>query len=235
MLHECCRSEDSAAHGRLQGGTDMYTTSIEKLDGIAYSGLRTDNKAADSATAKETAAERTAARRATMYTGSNTMAGIARQVETALANVQPDSNGRITFQQVADHKKKLENDFAEEVKKDLRALGVDENIEFRLVSVSGGGISVLSDHEDAAMVERYFKANPEMVERFNQIETLGNFDRARQFQNRPITDMRREIQMQGVEVFMSAAQGNGMSLASELMDFSASGYSAGMFGLNLTV
>lgn len=213
----------------------MYTSSIDRVDGLSYSGLKNDSRTTDSSSSNEAAATRAQARRAAMYTGNNTMAGIAKQVESALEGVTADSNGRITFQQVAEHKKKLEAEFAEDVKKDLRALGVDENIEFRLVSDNNNGVSVVSDSKDSALIERYFKANPEMVERFNKIEMLGNFDRARQYQNKPITDMRKEIQMQAVDTFMGAAQGNGMSMASELMDFSAYGYSAGMYGVNLSV
>lgn len=213
----------------------MYTNSIDRVDGITYSGLRNEPRTTDE-TSSESTVSRQQARRASMYTGgTSSMAGIARQVQAALAGVEPDSNGRITFKQVEEYKKTQEASFAEDVKSDLRELGVDEDIEFRLVSDGKGGISVISDHPDADLVERYFKANPEMVDRFNSMEMLGNFDRARQFQDRPVTDMRKAIQMEGVAAFMSAAQGNGMSLVSELMDFSAAGYTAGMFGLNLSV
>ncbi len=213
----------------------MYTSGLSTSEGLAYSGLKNESATGESA-ASESSTSRITARRASMYTGSsNTMAGIAREVEAALSGVEPDKNGRITFQRVAEHKKAREEEFANQVKKDLLALGVDEDIEFRLVSNSSGGVSVVSDHEDAAMVERYFKANPEMAEQFSQIEMLGNFDRARQYQSKPVSDMRKEIQMQAVSAFMNTAQGNGMSLVSELMDFSSSGYTAGMFGLSLTI
>ncbi len=212
----------------------MYTSSIDRIDGLSYSSLRNESRTTGSET-DETAVARQQARRATMYTANNTMSGIARQVTAALEGVEPDSNGRITFQQVADHKKALEEAFAEDVKADLKELGVDEDIEFRLVADNAGGVAVVSDHPDAELVERYFKANPEMVERFNKIEMLGNFDRAREFQSRPITDMRKEIQMQAVDAFMTSASDNGMSMMSELMDFSASGYTSDMFGLNLSV
>ncbi|GFM33670.1 hypothetical protein LN040_01595 [Desulfovibrio subterraneus] len=213
----------------------MYTSSIDRIDGLSYSGLRSDSRTTENSSTQEAEKTRVQARRASMYTANNTMSGIAREVEAALAGVEPDSNGRITFKQLEAHKGKMESEFAEKVKTDLRALGVDEKIEFRLVSDNNGGVSVLSDSKDAALVERYFKANPKMVDEFNKIQMIGNFDRARQFQDRPVTDMRKEIQMQGAALFMSSAMNNGMSLASELMDFNAEGYTSGMFGLSRTI
>lgn len=213
----------------------MYTSSIDRVDGLSYTGLRTDTRASENNSAQEAEKPRAQLRRASMYTGNNTMSGIAREVEAALAGVEPDANGRITFKQLEEHKKTKEADFAEKVKSDLRALGVDEKIEFRLVSDNNGGVSVISDHKEAALIERYFKANPKMVEEFNKIQMIGNFDRARQFQDRPITDMRKEIQMQGAALFMNSAMTNGMSLASELMDFNEAGFTAGMYGLSRTI
>lgn len=213
----------------------MYTNGIYGSSGISYNFANDTQRSGQQENAAQQARQNSA-RPAMLYTGSNSMAGIAKMVEASLEGVEPDANGKITFEQVRKHKEAMQEEFSEQVKADLKELGVAEDIEFRLVAnPTSGGIEVVTDHEDKALIEKYFKANPEMAEKFNKIEMLGNLDRAKQYQGLPPGQMKKDFQMQAMDYFLGNAQNNGMSMASGMMDFSAAGSSFLMGGLNRMV
>lgn len=214
----------------------MYTSSIRPMAGYTYSQNSENAKAQQGAESASESGSSTQSRRFSGVASGGVPGDVFMQLRGALDGIEPDANGRITFKQVQEHKKALEEEFTAVVKADLRKLGVDEDINFRLVeNPADGKVVVISDHPDKELVEKYLQANPDVVEQFQHIEKLGNLDRARSFQKTPITDIKQSLQTSAVEAFFSAAIDNGMGLYSQVMDLHASGYTSGMAGIQRRV
>ena len=83
--------------------------------------------------------------------------------------ISPNATGKLTFSAVEEYRKQLEEEFSAKVREDLTKLGVDKDVEFRVVTnEKTGGVSVITTSEDKAKIEQYFKdevrrANERMV------------------------------------------------------------------------
>ncbi|MFV0420647.1 hypothetical protein [Oleidesulfovibrio sp.] len=218
----------------------MYTSSISSAYGMNFTANTLKNEKNDEAEAEQAAAkeslENVKRPRVSAYTGgASSMKEIKAMINAALEGIEPSSNGKITFAMLDEHRNKMEKDFAEQVKADLRELGVAEDIDFRLVADPvTGNVEVVSSHADKAKVEQYLKDNPEMVEKFKQIQTISNLDRARQFNGISKTDMKREIQMEALGSFFMSATNNGMGAGSMMMDY-FQGSASIINGLNMRI
>lgn len=210
----------------------MYTESIFPTYGSAYN-LRQDSKSSEAGAKEGLRGERRSIARFSSASLGRNMDEIADNVTSLLSDI--GGNGKVTFAKVKEYKEKLEKEFSEKMKKDLLELGVDKDIEFRLVAQQNGGVAVVSDHKDKALIEKYLKANPDMAKKFTKIEMLGNLDRARAYQGVPMSQVSKEIQLDAVNTFFTAAAANGMGMASLMMDLGPGGYTSGMAGLNLRV
>ncbi|MEG1610150.1 MAG: hypothetical protein RR317_03110, partial [Bilophila sp.] len=125
---------------------------------------------------------------------------------------------------------KLGKEFEAKVKADLKELGVDEKVKFQVVSNKDGSVDIISDSEDKAKIEKYFADNPDMVKKFNKIQSLTNVEEARKTQNIDVTATRQRIQIESMTAWF-ANTGRGVS---SIMDFTG-GSSALMAGLNKVV
>lgn len=158
----------------------------------------------------------------------------------ALAALKAEGHDRISFAMVEEYRQKQEELFSAEVRKDLLALGVDPNIDFKLVANTDGTVSVVTKSPDKAKIEKYLKDNPEMVEKFQHIQALNNLKRATESTGAAnlaaMRDVRKQLQAQAIESFFAASENSGSGFASQIADFSSDGSQASyLLGLNYTV
>lgn len=150
---------------------------------------------------------------------ANTVTGLSldylSQLSAVLKEISPNASGKLTFSMVEDYRKDLEEEFSSKVRADLTKLGVDEDVEFRVVTNDKtGGVSVITDSEDKAKIEKYFKDNPDMVKKFQKIQTLSNLEKARKAEGYSAQDVKTRLQMEAMSAWWSE---DGAS--SQIMDF----------------
>lgn len=155
----------------------------------------------------------------TSSSSSSTVTGLSldylSQLSAVLKEISPNASGKLTFSMVEDYRKDLEEEFSSKVRADLTKLGVDEDVEFRVVTNDKtGGVSVITDSEDKAKIEKYFKDNPDMVKKFQKIQTLSNLEKARKAEGYSAQDVKTRLQMEAMSAWWSE---DGAS--SQIMDF----------------
>lgn len=92
----------------------------------------------------------------------------------------------------------------------LSNLGIDKNITFSIQIDDNGSLKVISDHPDAAKMQKFFDDNPELVKKYRQIETLAGIDDARKSMQVSPNAMRKRIQIESM-VSWWAGSGNANS------------------------
>ncbi len=124
---------------------------------------------------------------------------LALALSSVLDEMNLGSNSKVSFQTLMSYRDSLQEDFSSKVQEDLKKLGVDENVSFRLVSDSdGSGVKVISDHEDRALIEKYFKDNPDMVKKFEQIQSLNKMEETRKSQKIDVKAIRSRLQVESM-------------------------------------
>ncbi|MEG6504941.1 hypothetical protein [Nitratidesulfovibrio sp. 1201_IL3209] len=151
----------------------------------------------------------------------NTVTGLSldylSQLSAVLKEISPNATGKLTFSMVEDYRKQLEEEFSAKVREDLTKLGVDENVEFRVVTnEKTGGVSVITDSADKAKIEQYFKDNPDMVKQLQKIQTLSNLEKARKAEGYSAQDVKTRLQMEAMSAWWSED-----GAASQIMDYTA--------------
>ena len=152
---------------------------------------------------------------------ANTVTGLSldylSQLSSVLKEIAPNATGKLTFSMVEDYRKQLEEEFSAKVREDLTKLGVDKDVEFRVVTdEKTGGVSVITNSADKAKIEKYFKDNPDMVKKFQKIQTLSNLEKARKAEGYSPQDIKTRLQMEAMSAWWSE---DGAS--SQIMDFTA--------------
>ncbi|BFR48338.1 hypothetical protein RVX_R13990 [Nitratidesulfovibrio sp. HK-II] len=170
----------------------------------------------------------------TSSSSSNTVTGLSldylSQLSAVLKEISPNASGKLTFSMVEDYRKDLEEEFSAKVREDLTKLGVDKDVEFRVVTNDKtGGVSVITDSEDKAKIEKYFKDNPDMVKKFQKIQTLSNLEKARKAEGYSAQDVKTRLQMEAMSAWWSE---DGAS--SQIMDFTG-GQATFLAGLSARV
>lgn len=151
----------------------------------------------------------------------NTVTGFSldylARLSAVLKEISPNTSGKLTFAMVEKHRAQLEEAFSAKVREDLISLGVDKNVEFRLVTnEKTGGVSVVTEHEDKAIIEKYFKNNPDMVKEFQKIQTLSNLEKARKAEGYSAQETRTRLQMEAMSIWWSEE-----GASSQIMDYTA--------------
>lgn len=116
-------------------------------------------------------------------------------------------SGRVTATAIDQQKEKLEKAFEAQVKGDLKKLGVDENIDFRVALDQAGNIVVKTDSPDKDKVEAYFKDNPGYAQVLKDIQTLSNAKRQTGSGIVNMTDLRKTLQSQYISSFFLDSMG----------------------------
>ena len=162
------------------------------------------------------------------YSSTSDMLGaLSVAVKSAMSTLGLGKNDRVTFASLHEARIMLEEAFTAQVKDDLKKLGVDENIEFRLVTNNQGGVDVISTHADAAKIEKYFRSNPEMVKKFQEIQALSNVEEARKTNGDNIKAIRDRLQVESLVAWF-ADSGQGMQQLMQYENMQAVYFAAGL-------
>lgn len=87
----------------------------------------------------------------------------------------------------------------------LDNLGIDKNINFSIQIDENGVFKVISDHPDAAKMQKFFDDNPELVKKYRQIETLAGIDDARKAMQISPAAMRKRVQVESMAAWWSTS------------------------------
>lgn len=80
----------------------------------------------------------------------------------------------------------------------LDNLGIDPNISFTIQIDENGKLNIISDHPDRDKVQKFFEENPELVKKYQQIETLAGIEDARKAMQISPATMRKRIQIESM-------------------------------------
>ena len=139
---------------------------------------------------------------------SDMISTLSLAIRQAMTTLGLGKNDRVTFATLNEARLKMEEAFTDKVKADLIELGVDESIEFRLVTNRRGGVEVISTHADAGKVEKYFRDNPDMVKKFQEIQAMSNVEEARKARGYDVKAIRDRLQAEAmVDWFAGTGQG----------------------------
>ena len=128
---------------------------------------------------------------------------------SALSGIMDDmnlgANDTVSFRTLAEYQKKLQSTFTEQVKSDLRKLGLDESTQFSLVATANGsGVNVLCDDAEAkAVIEKYLKDNPDVVTTFEKIQSLNKLEESRKSRQIDVDAIRNRLQMESMVAWFS--------------------------------
>lgn len=165
------------------------------------------------------------------YATSTALSGVASTLSSLLSGMGLGASDTVRFQDLLNYREELKQDFETTVKKGLLEKGVDENVNFQVVSDGNGGVKIITKSEDKAKIEAYFADNPKLVEQFNQIEALTNVEAARKNGNLDVKAMRQRIEVESMTAWFT---GSGQSVGS-ILNFSGSQSALLLAGLNQKV
>lgn len=83
---------------------------------------------------------------------------------------------KLTAQDVLTYRDGLQAEFDATLAEDLKALGIDENTPYEVKPDGKGGVTIKADAETQAILEKYFKDNPDMVKTLTKIGTAMDVD-----------------------------------------------------------
>lgn len=161
------------------------------------------------------------------------------EIMKAINCMKKEGYTSFTFSDIEDYRKKLENDFSNAVRSDMREMGLDEDMQFTLVADASGNIRVISDHADKAALEMYFEDNPEMVDVFKHIQALSNIRKTQQtasaLGNSLAKDLKISLQAEALTAFFDTMDETGSDYFSQIANFGSNGTTSYLLGLNRKV
>lgn len=203
---------DSIASGYGLGFWQLKQNSADTADSGSTTAAAYQNKSSASAAYSST---------------SDMVSALSIAVKQAMTTLGLGKNDRVTFASLNEARLVMEEAFTEQVKKDLKALGVDEEINFRLVTNSQGGVSVISTHPDAGKIESYFRDNPDMVVKFQEIQAMSNVEEARKASGYDVKAVRDRLAVESM-VAWYAETGQGVQQLMQYEDLQAVYSTAGI-------
>lgn len=135
---------------------------------------------------------------------TSSMSQVREQVESLLENI-PRSNGdKLTFKDLADYKETLEKEWSEQFEADMTKLGVDTSIDIKLsVDSSTGVVTAQTGHPDKAAIDKYFRDNPEMAERFEEGAQLSKLTSTAE-RNLTPSELRQSLSAQSMSIWFES-------------------------------
>ena len=134
--------------------------------GISFYQTEAERKAQQDAAVKAGEKEEYVSPGKALLNANSRALDIIRQMKADGIKVNSDS--------IAEKLSGLEQEFAEQVKRELKDRGIDENVDFRVSLDEEGKVKVYSTHKDAKAVQKYFDDNPELAEKVADIEALSS-------------------------------------------------------------
>ncbi len=145
----------------------------------------------------QTEEQQAAAKQQTEFTGS-WKSQIRSQIDSLLKDVPKGDDNKLSFQDIDDYRAKLEKEWDESVKADLKKLGVNTEKEFPLSwDAATGKLTVSKEHPDKEKIDKYFASNEDKVAEFQRIIQLGKMTSMSK-ENFTPTQMRQNIQKESM-------------------------------------
>ena len=165
-------------------------------------------------------AANTAASGATSNSTLQTVNAVAELTQAVMEKMGVGKNDRVSFGQINAYREQLEQAYSEQLRKDFETIGVDPNIAFQLKENDAGGLTVSSDSPDKDKVQKYFDDNPEMVDKYKEIQILANLEAARKQMNINPAELKKRLQIENMSAWWDAEDG-----ADSIMSLSSAGTS----------
>lgn len=141
----------------------------------------------------------------------------------------------VTLDNVEQEIQRKETEFQLLVETSLKALGVDEDIEFKIALDENGKIVVNSSHEDKNKVQNFFDNTPALADEFKNIESLKNLQKNMQnSQGADMANIRRSIQLENMDAYFQGLQESQGSSNPLILAYSKNSILA-MSGIDLSV
>ena len=120
----------------------------------------------------------------------------------------------VNSQAISEKLGELEQQFAEQVKRELKDRGIAEDVDFRVSLDEEGKVKVYSSHPDAKAVQKYFDDNPKLAEQVADIEALSGLNSALSKNKAAAATMspvalRKNLQMESMDLFFAGINGEG--------------------------
>ena len=163
------------------------------------------------------------------YSAVQTVSAVVELTRAVMAKMGVGENDRVSFRQINAYREQMEQEYAEQLRKDFALLGVDPGISFQLKENEKGGLTVSANHPDRDKIQKYFDDHPALVKQYKEIQTLANLEAARSRMDINPAELKKRLQIENMSAWWSA-EGGGASI----MDVSSAG--TGWFsGINATV
>jgi hypothetical protein len=154
------------------------------------------------------------------YSAAQTVSAVVELTRAMMEKMGVGKNDQVSFRQINAYREQMEQEYAEQLRKDFALLGVDPNIAFQLKENEKGGLTVSSDHPDREKVQKYFNDHPEMVKIYKEIQTLANLEAARQRMDINPAELKKRLQIENMGTWWNTESG-----ASSIMNVSSAGTS----------
>jgi hypothetical protein len=163
------------------------------------------------------------------YSAMQTVSAVVELTRAVMEKMGVGKNDRVSFRQINTYREQLEQEYADQLKKDFELMGVDPDIRFQLKENEKGGLTVSSDHPDKDKIQKYFDDHPELVSQYKEIQTLANLEAARQRMDINPAELKKRLQIENMSAWWDAASGG-----TSIMSLSSGGTSW-FSGVNATV
>ena len=170
-----------------------------------------ENKSAAADTSKTNAAT---------YSAMQTVSAVVELTRALMEKMGVGKDDKVSFRQINAYREQMEQEFAEQLRKDFELLGVDQKIVFQLKENDAGGLTVSSDHPDKDKVQKYFDDHPELVKQYKEIQALANLEAARTQMDIKPAELKKRLQIENMSAWWNAEGGGG-----SIMDVSSAGTS----------
>jgi hypothetical protein len=154
------------------------------------------------------------------YSAMQTVSAVVELTRSLMEKMGVGKNDRVSFRQINAYREQMEEEYADQLRRDFALLGVDPKITFQLKENEKGGLTVSSDHPDKDKVQRYFDDHPEMVKVYKEIQILANLETARNRMDINPAELKKRLQVENMSVWWHA-EGD----ASSIMSVSSAGTS----------
>jgi len=163
------------------------------------------------------------------YAAMQTVSAVAELTRAVMEKMGVGKNDRVSFRQINAYREQMEQEYAEQLRKDFGLLGVDPKIAFHLKENEKGGLTVSSDHPDKDKVQKYFDDHPELVEKYKEIQILADLEAARKDAGINPAELKKRLQIENMSAWWNAE-----SSTTSIMNFSSAG-TDWFSGVNTTI
>jgi len=138
------------------------------------------------------------------YSAAQTVNAVAELTRAVMEKMGVGKNDRVSFGQINAYREQMEQEFAEQLRKDFESLGIDPKIAFQLKENDAGGLTVSSDHPDKDKVQKYFDEHPELVNKYKEIQILANLEAARTRMDINPAELKKRLQIENMSAWWNA-------------------------------